>query len=128
MSDVNDSVTVKEAIKRADDLCPNVYPFSLKASWLYELDKRIYNDIFSRFRNPPEMSSCSYAENPDAVLLADRDFICLYSQHILVQCDIASGDSEGYANHSALFNKFYKIYTEYINRTYPHKQTRIKIS
>ncbi len=128
MSAVREPVTVKEAIDRADALSPNVQPFALKASWLYELDRRIQDDILSGFRDTPEMSSSSYGDNPDTVLLADRDFIGLYSGYILAQCDIASGDTESYANHSALFNRLYKIYTEHINRTYSHRQTEIKIS
>lgn len=128
MYTVTDPITVKDVISRVDSIHPNVLPFALKASWVYELDRRIYNDFFSRFESPPEMPSVSYAEDTDAVLLADRDFICLYSQHILVQSDLASGDTEGYANDSVLFNKLYKIFTEYISRHCRVRRTDISIT
>lgn len=127
MYTVSDPITVKDVINRVDSLYPNVHPFSLKASWVYELDRRMYNDIFSRFESPPEMPSVSYDRDTDAVLLADRDFICLYAQHILVQSDLASGDAESYANDSVLFNKFYKIFMEYINRTHKARRTEISL-
>lgn len=125
---ISDPITVKDVIERVDSVYPNVHPFSLKASWVYELDKRIYNDIFSRFQDAPPMPKVPYSDAPDAVLLADRDFMCLYAQYILVQSDIASGDAQEYANDSVLFNKFYKIFMEYINRTCKAKNTEIKLS
>ena len=89
-------MTLKEAIKRADDLRPNALEPELKATWIYELEGQI-----SEMMDMP----CPLNVFPkDAELLMPAPYDNIYYLYAAAMIDFAMQDSQMYDNDMAMFN------------------------
>lgn len=53
---------IEEVIARTDELKPNQFSEDIKATWLSELDNRIYNDLISTHVDNPYFTEVMYEE------------------------------------------------------------------
>lgn len=118
---------VRGMIARADSLLPNLQSFVCKAQWLYELDKKIYEDFLSSYgasyRAPDEENMTS----PDRTLLIEDAFSDVYLYYLFMQTELSSGNITGYQNMASLFNRAYVDYISHFNRTHLMSPRRINI-
>lgn len=119
-------MTVKEVIRKADSLYPNVFTFTQKALWLSELDSRVFAEICSRYDDSAEKMQDSYTENEEAVLLIGKPFEDIYIRYLVMNFDIVNSDIVRYQNSAALFNTMYTAFVNSYNRSHKFKKTKIK--
>lgn len=127
MCELNEVLSVRRAVERADMLYPNVLPFTVKADWLRELDMRLIRECLSRYEDGIREEVGDYSEAPDTPLVAGEAFSGLYTAYIAMALDIVNTDIERYENSSALFNSQLLEYMKYINRTHKALGVRINI-
>lgn len=120
-------MTVIEAIRRTDELYPNVIPFSQKAYLLEQLDNRVFNEILVKYDDIDCSFESGYQENQDAQLVIKAPFEEIYIKYLVMQLDIINSDITRYQNSYALFNTMYLDYIRYINRNHTIKACRISI-
>lgn len=120
-------MTVRRIIEKTDRLFPNIFPFSVKAMWLQELDKRILSDLLTKYEDFPVREISFYDEEPESVLLVPEEYSELYTRFLAMQFDIVSGDTARYQNSSALYNGAYLSFMNSVNRKNTHKPVYIII-
>ena len=92
-------MTIKEVIKKADELRPNAIEEETKAMWVWTLDGDIAN-----------MMGTKHPANPfpqDGDLLMAHPYDEVYIFYLMAMIDTANRDSTLYANDSVLFNSTY---------------------
>ena len=89
-------MTLKEAIRRADEIRPNALPEDMKASWVNELDGQIAEMMG---KEPPVNT---YPE--DSTLLMPPPFDNIYYLYAAALIDHVQQDSELYYNDTVMFN------------------------
>lgn len=92
-------MTIKEVIKRADELRPNAIEEEIKAAWVWTLDGDIANMMGTKHPADPFPQ--------DAELLASHPHDEMYIFYLMAMIDTANRDSTLYANDSLLFNSAY---------------------
>ncbi len=89
-------MTMKEAIRRADELRPNAFPEERKAAWLYELEGRLAE---TRHAPPPARTWPK-----DSVLSTPPPDDVIYELYLCAMIDWANQETGLYANDMAVFN------------------------
>jgi hypothetical protein len=119
-------MTASELIERADALYPNVYPFTLKARWLYGLDKTICSELLSRYGNEPLLRECEMLSACRELILAE-EFSDVYISYLTMKMELHSGNITGYVNAASLYNSAYLSFMNHYNRTHRCQGAVIKI-
>lgn len=116
---LGDSMTLQEAITKADNLKPNNYKFPQKVDWISDVDGMIFHEIIENHENPEELDWHPYSEDSDASirLLADDPYSELYIFYVCAKIDFYNGEYTRYANHMQSFNDKYQAFADYYNRT-----------
>ena len=117
---------VLSLIEKADALFPNVYPFPQKADWLFSFDKRLYEELLSRYENPPAFSS-DEGSSPERELLLGEAEGELYVNYLMMLMELYSGNIPGYQNAAAIFNSGYLSFMNHFNRTHLIKSVHINV-
>ncbi len=87
---------LKEAIKRADKLRPNVLPEEQKAAWVYELEGKLAE---MRCALPPART---WPADASLAMPAPHDVV--YELYLCAMIDFANQETDLYANDMAVFN------------------------
>lgn len=91
---------VKEAIRRADELRPNTIAEERKAGWVYELEGRL-----AQVRGAPAPARVWPA---DSALAMPPPFDTVYERYLCAMIDLASEDTDLYANDMAVFEATFR--------------------
>lgn len=119
-------MTVSGLIERTDALFPNVYPFPQKAHLLYLFDKKLWDEFLSLYRDCPEEVSGD-KHSPDRELLLGEEYSDVYTNYLISQLELQSGNITGYSNRAALFNSAYLSFMNRYNRTHEIEGAKITI-
>lgn len=119
-------MTATDIIERTDVLFPNVFPFPMKARWLFRLDKEISLDFLSRYGEEKELPE-SEMQSPQRELLLGEEFSDIYISYLTMKMELHSGNITGYLNCASLYNSAYLSFMEYFNRTHLCPGARINI-
>ena len=114
-------MTVKEAIDKTDSLFPNAFTYQQKASWIRELDLKVYYGFLSEYEGKSGEPSDTYCTDISTPLLIEEPFADIYTRYLAMQFDISGGDIAGYSNSAALFNSTYLAFMNYYNRNHRAK-------
>lgn len=119
-------MTASYLIEKADALFPNVYPFPVKADWLFEFDKKLHGEFLSRYG---ETASPDEKEKrlPEIELLLPEEFSGVYINYIIMLMELYSGNVTGYRNRASLFNSEYLSFMSSYNRTHLIKPVNITV-
>lgn len=106
-----------EAIESANELRPgNRISDDVKRRWLYSLDLKIYNEIYSTHTPNEVLVPQSYMSVTDAELLIPDIDSEVYVWYLVSQIDAASGESDRYNMSVERFNSLYKEFSARYNR------------
>ena len=119
-------MTVTGIIERTDALFPNVYPFPVKARWLFIFDKRVAGEFISRYTEPPVLLDEDRISG-DRELFLPEEFSAVYENYLIMEMELHSGNITGYGNRAALFNSEYLSFMKHYNRTHSMKSAKISI-
>ncbi len=119
-------MTASGLIERTDALFPNVFPFPMKARWLYRLDKEICREFLSRYGNTPHIAE-SEMQSPDRELILGEEFSDVYINYLIMKMELHSGNITGYVNSASLYNSAYLSFMQYYNRTHTAQGAEINI-
>ena len=108
-------MTVRALTEKTDSLFPNVLPFSQKAAFLYELDRKIYCEFISSYGIADTLKDAD-PMSPERELLVESPFTDLYHHYLCMQMELISGNITGYQNQAALFNSLYLSFMHHFNR------------
>ncbi len=119
-------MTVSGLIERTDALFPNVFPFPMKARWLYGLDKAICTEFLSRYGETPDIPE-GEMHSPCRELILDEEFSDVYTNYLTMKMELHSGNITGYVNAASLYNGAYLSFMNYFNRTHRIQGAKINI-
>lgn len=111
-------MTIKDAIKRIDELLHNTYSQENKITWLSRVDHMVYNHIVKTHEGAEDISFSGYNETTDidTVLLVPEPYSELYIRWLESQIHYANGEYGKYNNAVIMFNTEYESYANYYNR------------
>lgn len=117
-------MTINEAITVFDLLMPNVFPFDQKKDELSRLDKRVFEDIYSKYADCPVERFEGYTTDtpPDTELLIPYPDDDLYVYRLAMQADYVNGDIARYNNSAGLFNARFEAFCNDYNRSHRVKK------
>lgn len=118
------AVSVMQIIKAADRRMKNNFTNNDKTAMLSDLDSKIKNDILSQYNDFNPALTTNYIYSANSMLIASSDFAEMYIIYLLMQISAAKNTMNDYANYNVLFEKEYKKYINYINRTKIHKNKK----
>lgn len=118
-------MTTSGLIERTDALFPNVYHFTQKSGWLLGLDKRLWEELLSRYEGIPEPLWDN--SSSDRELLLGEEYSELYICYLSMLMELYSGNITGYQNKAALFNSHYLSFMNSFNRSHLMKRVNINI-
>ena len=121
-------MTIREAIKRADDLVPNDYTETEKISWLSTLDGMIKNEIYENYTEGDGSGFSGYTidTNKDTALLVPAPYDEIYILWLECRVDYYNAEIDRYNNAATRFDEMLQNYRKEYNRTHTHKAVRIK--
>lgn len=93
-------MTIKEAIRRADELRPNSIVEETKSAWVCTLD----GDIAELMGKPREKDP--FPDDRELLMPAPDEDIYIF--YLMAMIDVANRDSTLYSNDTVLFNEAYR--------------------
>lgn len=120
-------MTIDEAVTGFDLLYPNGLSYEQKLEWLSRLDKRIFDDVYSKYEDCIPESFDGYTRFSPActVLLVRFPHDDIYVKLLAMQYDLLNGDISRYNNSARIFNAAYAELCAAYNRTHRWKN-RVK--
>ncbi len=111
-------MTVKDVIAKADTLRPNSISHDEKLDWLYNYEKRIYNEVYSLHSgNEQEFTDLSgFSDNTE--LFMPSPYSDGYALYLCSLIDYCNAEFDRYNNDSILFESVYGDYKKYYNSRY----------
>ena len=118
-------MTIDEAVSQFDMLFPNSLPFEQKLIQLSRLDKRVYDDVYSKYHDCPVDSFEGYTRFTPVgtVLLIPFPYDDIYVKYLAAETDLINGDIGRYNNSAVVFNTAYAAFRSMYNRTHRWKKT-----
>ena len=114
--------TINEVLERVNRVRPDAFDDDTKASWLLELDGKLYHEVFLRhFLNTDDAIPkypMSYPEDGDASLLVSNPYDNLYDLYLMAQIDFHNQEGENYNNSALAFNTALDEFKKEYHRTH----------
>lgn len=113
-------MTADEAILKYDLLYPNALAYEHKLALLARLDKRVYEDVFSKYEGCGGYSprGCGQGFSGDTALLIRSPYDDLYIKFLAAETDLLNCDIARYNNSAAVFNAAFNAFRNAYNRTH----------
>lgn len=110
-------MTVREAIDGAKALLGNEIPEATQIRWLNELDEQIWRDLILTHEPEATIAGGYEAHTQDTDELLVPDFASgLYIEYLIMQINMAHGETDRYNAAAAVFNSKLKSYSQWYNR------------
>lgn len=108
---------ISGAINAADELRPgNRVSAEMKRRWLFNLDKRIYEDIVLAHEGADTVSEPDGYLEIDSELLIPDTHSEVYVWYLISQIDAALAETERYYTSSERFNSLYSAFSRWYTR------------
>ena len=105
-------MTLEEAIRKTDNLKPNMFPVEQKIEWLSWLDQKVYREIFKTHEyNAGETEITFDGYGPDDLetdLLVGEPYCEMYIHRLASQIDYHNMEYDGFNAANAMFESVYK--------------------
>lgn len=114
-------MTLSEAIAKADNYCPNKVDNKLKAEWISRLDKRIIEEILTRYPDIPKKTNFGgydITSDSGASLVVSFPYDDIYVHYIAAEIYLLLHEQKHYNNEKILFDDILEDYKKYLNRNY----------
>lgn len=112
-------MTIANAISAADALLSNEIAESVKVRWLNELDEQIWYDLILTHEREADAGSTYTAHTETTDSLIVPDFASgLYVEYLIMQINLAHGETERYNAAAAVFQNKLQSYVNWYNRTH----------
>ncbi len=121
-------MTIQQAIHRLDTLHPNAYSMAEKIRWLSAVEGLIYNGVHAHHENPPPAFQGFHSETPlSTTLLAYEPYDLLYHHYLEGQMLYAAGETQGYNNAMALYNRLLREFQRHYHATHKPLGSRLSV-
>ena len=122
------TMTLIEAINRADNLTVNGYSQSEKIAWLSELDGRIKESVIDKHEGGEAVEWVGYNDDTplDTELLIPKPYDSAYIDWIISKIEYANGEIVRYNNYITRFNDVYGQFVGEYHRTHMPKGKKIR--
>ncbi len=111
---------VREAIENADRIRPGAYSEDIKRKWVCDMEKRIYNEIFSVYKNEGESFTDLDNITDETELFLPSPYDEIYILYICSMTDFYNGEYQRYNNDTALLTALYSDFCVFYNRNHDH--------
>ena len=105
--------TINTVIAKVNDIKLNDYNAEIKASWIIEIDGRIYREIHNMQGNQPPLE---YPRDGDKELLVKAPYDNIYELYLFAMIDFNNREIVNYNNSVELFNTAYAEYGRFYQR------------
>jgi len=119
-------MTLREAIDRADALCPNGYEEHEKRAWLSALDGQIYEEVIITHAGAGDWNPYTDLTPETTRLLAAAPYDDLYIPYLETKIDYYNGETARYNNAAAVFNTRLSEYKSWYNRTHTPNSAQVR--
>lgn len=101
-------ITINHVISRSDEVFQNVYSPSTKGRWLAEFEKRVWNEVFSKFEGGIDMDpAIHYPEDGDKPLLIPDEYVPVYEYYLLMKINFHDRNWKAYNAALSMFQSAY---------------------
>lgn len=114
-------MTIAQAIQRFDNQRVNGTSFELKVQWLSQLDYKIWAEILEP-RGTERFEGYTLETPQNKELFAPDTYGELYIYWLNMMLDYVNAEISRFNNSNLMFNRLYKEYCDYVNRTTPIPQ------
>jgi len=115
-------MTIREAIRRVDDVKPNAFPEEAKLKWLSDLDGRLALNVFLMATAELRCFQYSYPADLDIELLVLPPHDDIYTAYLAAKIDEANGEYEKYQNSMTAYNSLYGDFVRWFAALYEPAQ------
>mgnify|MGYP003296102891 CR=1 FL=1 len=113
-------MTVNEAGEHFDLIFPNAFPYEIKLNMLSHLDKRVFDDVLSKYADKPVEEFNGYkpgvSDHQELLIAFPNDDI--YISYLAAQTDMINGDIARYNNSAGVFNAAFSEFCRMYTRTH----------
>ncbi len=111
-------MTVQNAIEKADRLRPNSVLHSDKEQWLFDMENRIYNEVYSRHRGDEREFTDLEHFSDISVLFLKSPYDEIYVHYLCANIDYINAEYDRYNNDSIMVQSLYGDYQKHYNSLY----------
>lgn len=113
-------MTINEIIELVDAQRPNAYEDKVKITWLDQLDRMAWREVFATHEDAGRDSFDGYTEDQDGntELLIPNDHKLVYLYWLQAMIDFANQEMSRYTNSMTMFNAHYGDFQASWNRTH----------
>lgn len=108
-----ETITLSQALTRAEQLRPGLCDPEILTAWLEELDGKLAVELF---QTPPP--AYRYPEDCDTPLLVPKPYHNVYELYLTAMHDLRDRDIERYENDAALYRQALQEWKAYYRRTH----------
>ena len=105
-----------EAIRRADERCPNAFSDAEKRAWLAALDGQIAADVMLMDVSEVRQFSAEGQGERETLVRFPHDE--MYISYLLAKIDEGNGEYERYQNSAQIYNRQYRSFVRWFAQTY----------
>jgi hypothetical protein len=115
-------MTIRDIIDQVDELKPNNVDRARKISWLNDIDRQVFGDIFARherdMNNPESFTGYTQETAEDTKLLVPDLHAELYRWFLEMQIDLVNMEMGKYNNSALLFDNAWNAFAAWYNRAH----------
>jgi len=115
-------MTIRDAIRRVDDIKPNSFPDETKFRWLNDLEGRLAFNVFLMAGAELRYFQYRWPGDLDTELLVQPPHDDIYPALLTAKIDGANGEFELYQNAMSAYNELYGDFVRWFARTYEPAQ------
>lgn len=119
--------TTNEILERLDKVYPNAYENPVKAGWIMELNRRLYETVVLPHEGKGEYEiPAQYPKDGDLPLAAESPYEELYVIYAMAQMEFYNREGGGFNNSAALYNSLLGEWKSQYHRTHSTAVREIK--
>lgn len=116
-------MTIQDIIERVDAERPHQFEEDTQILWLWQLDKRIWNEVVSQFYINTDLGKVipdapARYRDSNATLIASDEYMQMYIKYVEAMVDDAQLETARYANDMSSFNAIYDEFASNYSRTH----------
>jgi len=115
-------MTIKEAIKKANEIKPNAFTRSVKFDWIKAFEGKVALDVFLMTIDQVDELRYTYPDDLDTELMIRDPHDDLYVLWLMVKIDEANGEYTKQNNTTQSFDWQYKNFVRWFARKYEPAQ------
>ena len=119
---------IVDVIEKVNILKPNTIDDEMKFGWLYELDKKLFNEIWNNYLNEErDFEQYVMGQDENVELQVEEPYTEIYVYWLFSKIDYFQQEHDLYANDMIMYNSEYEEYSAWYLKNHEHKPTEIQV-